>query len=201
MIGACSVVFCIAFLSFEFSSVRRVAMECLRAMSSVCTGSTSLAIGRSDVGRGAGASVSFCGRVGGVAAVSVPRVPVQGAGLRALTLQRKGVRACASSADEPLDYKVDKAATEAGREFDETKQSIGSSAEDLQEKASSEVDESKQSLSSTMEDLKRKASETKSIAEDTANKVRGCRIVAFLSFLVGAWWKHTSWHAFYTAWF
>ena len=89
------------------------------------------------------------------------------------------VRASASGVDEPLDYKVDKAASQARGEFDETKEAVGSSAEDLKEKASSEVDEGKQSLSSTMEDLKRRAGETKSHAEDTATKVCGCIVVNF----------------------
>lgn len=140
------------------------AMECMRAMSTVYTGTTSLAITRSDIARGE--SVSFRGRVVAVGSLRVPR------GLRAFPLRRSvGVRASVSGADEPLDYKAEKAANEAGREFEEAKQSVGSSAEDLKEKASGDVDEGKQSLSSTMEDLKRRAGETKSHAEGTASKV------------------------------
>jgi hypothetical protein len=144
-------------------------MECMRAMSSVCTGATSLAIGGSGISHGVRESARFRGGFGVVGSLRVERK------VRGLALRRIAVaRASASGADEPLDYKVDKAASEAGREVDETKQSVGSAAEDLKDKASSEAEEGKQSLGSTVEDFKRKAGETKSHAEDTASKVRGC---------------------------
>ena len=56
--------------------------------------------------------------------------------------------------------------SKVGHEVDETKQLVGSAAEDLKEKASGEAEEGKQLLGSTVEDFK-----TKSHAEDTANKV------------------------------
>lgn len=87
--------------------------------------------------------------------------------------------------EEPLDYSVDKAADDAEKEFDGAKESIGSSAKNLKEKAGSELGESKQSFSSTVDDVKGEAGKATSSAEDIPNKVCGRSFVVFSNWQSG----------------
>lgn len=153
-------------------------MDCVRAMSSVCPGTTFMAIGRSGFGNGAGDAASFRGRIGSFAPPRLHGSQVRGGlqgvvGLKGFAWPRGGgVRASSSgigmTPSEPLDSKADKAASEAEGEFDSVKQSIGSSVDSAKETASDVLDDSKQSFASTVD--KKRAGETKSLVEDTASK-------------------------------